>query len=139
MAKRSNPLRSSGCQQQAWLSSAKAQSLTHAETIAIGEQIQPYFYSDHLKVVTIQGLLENPDDPLIWRGPVKIGIIRQFLSDVNWGPLDFLIMDSPPGTGAESLTVAQTVTGCQAVIVTTPQEIALADVTSSTSHKTERC
>lgn len=96
-----------------------------------GNLIQPYHYTDKLKVVSIQGLLEQPDEPLIWRGPIKIGIIRQFLADVNWGPLDFLIIDSPPGTGDEPLTVAQTVTGCQAVIVTTPQEIALADVRKS--------
>lgn len=94
-------------------------------------QIEPYAYNDNLKVVTIQGLLEHPDEPLIWRGPVKIGIIRQFLADVNWGTLDFLIIDSPPGTGDEPLTVAQTVTSCRAVIVTTPQEIALADVRKS--------
>ncbi|SDE52999.1 Mrp/NBP35 family ATP-binding protein [Sporomusa acidovorans] len=96
-----------------------------------GNQILPYQYNEHLEVVSIQGLLDQPDAPLIWRGPVKIGIIRQFLSDVAWGPLDFLIIDSPPGTGDEPLTVAQTVTGCQAVIVTTPQEIALADVRKS--------
>jgi len=97
----------------------------------VGDQIQPYLYTENLKVLSIQGLLEQPDDPLIWRGPVKIGIIRQFLADVNWGPLDFLIIDSPPGTGDEPLTVAQTIPDCQAVIVTTPQEIALADVRKS--------
>ena len=105
--------------------------LTGLRINTIGDQFQPYHYSDNLKVISIQGLLDQPDDPLIWRGPVKIGIIRQFLADVNWGPLDFLIIDSPPGTGDEPLTVAQTVTGCQAVIVTTPQEIALADVRKS--------
>ena len=97
----------------------------------IGNRIQPYLYSENLKVKSIQGLLDQPDDPLIWRGPVKIGIIRQFLSDVDWGPLEFLIIDSPPGTGDEPLTIAQTVTGCREVIVTTPQEIALADVRKS--------
>ncbi|QJW45494.1 P-loop NTPase [bacterium BFN5] len=96
-----------------------------------GSKIHPYLYNDNLEVVSIQGLLDHPDKPLIWRGPVKIGIIRQFLADVNWGKLDFLIIDSPPGTGDEPLTVAQTVTGCQAIIVTTPQEIALADVRKS--------
>lgn len=105
--------------------------LTGLKLNIINDQIQPYHYTDHLKVVSIQGLLDQPDDPLIWRGPVKIGIIRQFLSDVDWGPLDFLIIDSPPGTGDEPLTVAQTIAGCQAVIVTTPQEIALADVRKS--------
>lgn len=97
----------------------------------IGDRIQPYQYNENLKVVSIQGLLDEPDQPLIWRGPVKIGIIRQFLADVLWGQLDFLIIDSPPGTGDEPLTIAQTVTDCQAVIVTTPQEIALADVRKS--------
>lgn len=105
--------------------------LTGLRLNTMGNQIEPYHYTDNLKVVSIQGLLDHPDDPLIWRGPVKIGIIRQFLSDANWGSLDFLIIDSPPGTGDEPLTVAQTVTGCQAVIVTTPQEIALADVRKS--------
>ncbi len=97
----------------------------------IGDRIQPYQYNENLKVVSIQGLLDEPDQPLIWRGPVKIGIIRQFLADVLWGQLDFLIIDSPPGTGDEPLTIAQTVSDCQAVIVTTPQEIALADVRKS--------
>lgn len=97
----------------------------------IGNLIQPYKYSNTLQVVSIQGLLDEPDQPLIWRGPLKIGLIRQFLADVNWGALDFLIIDSPPGTGDEPLTVAQTVTGCQGIIVTTPQEVALADVRKS--------
>lgn len=105
--------------------------LTGHKLNVIGSLIQPYQYSPTLKVLSIQGLLENPDDPLIWRGPMKIGIIRQFLSDVNWGPLNFLIIDSPPGTGDEPLTVAQIIPDCQSVIVTTPQEIALADVRKS--------
>jgi len=90
----------------------------------VGDKIQPYPYSENLKVLSIQGFLQHPDDPLIWRGPIKIGIIRQFLSDVDWGPLDFLIIDSPPGTGDEPLTVAQTIPGCRAVLVTTPQAAA---------------
>ncbi|MBP2625872.1 MAG: ATPase-like, ParA/MinD [Firmicutes bacterium] len=105
--------------------------LTNLKLNIIGDKIQAYPYTDHLKVVSIQGLLDTPDQPLIWRGPLKIGIIRQFLSDVIWGPLDYLIIDSPPGTGDEPLTIAQTVTDCQAIIVTTPQEISLADVRKS--------
>lgn len=105
--------------------------LTGLKLNLMDDQIQPHPFAENLKIVSIQGLLDDPDSPLIWRGPVKIGIIRQFLSDVNWGPLDYLIIDSPPGTGDEPLTVAQTVTDCQAVIVTTPQEIALADVRKS--------
>lgn len=105
--------------------------LTGYKLNVTNDLIQPYQYTDTLKVLTIQGLLAQPDDPLIWRGPMKIGIIRQFLADVDWGPLDFLIIDSPPGTGDEPLTIAQTIPDCQAIIVTTPQEIALADVRKS--------
>ena len=59
---------------------------------------------------------------------MKHGVIKQFIGEVNWGVLDFLVIDSPPGTGDEPLSVAQTITGAQAIIVTTPQEISLADV-----------
>jgi ATP-binding protein involved in chromosome partitioning len=65
------------------------------------------------------------------RGPLKIGVIRQFISDIEWPDLDFLIIDSPPGTGDEPLTVAQTIQDARALIVTTPQEISLADVRKS--------
>ncbi len=97
----------------------------------VGERIQPYLVSDNLKVVSMQGFLQRPDQAVIWRGPLKIGVIRQLLADVDWGALDYLVIDSPPGTGDEPLTVAQTIPGCQAVVVTTPQEIALADVRKS--------
>lgn len=105
--------------------------LTGLPLNVIGETIQPYLVSDNLKVVSMQGFLQHPDDAVIWRGPLKIGVIRQLLADVDWGKLDFLIIDSPPGTGDEPLTVAQTIPGCRAVVVTTPQEIALADVRKS--------
>jgi len=98
---------------------------------SIGDTIQPYMVSDNLKVVSMQGFLQRPDQAVIWRGPLKIGVIRQLLADVDWGKLDYLIIDSPPGTGDEPLTVAQTIPGCHAVVVTTPQEIALADVRKS--------
>jgi ATP-binding protein involved in chromosome partitioning len=88
----------------------------------------PHRYSDHLQVVSIECLLHDRDEAVIWRGPLKHNYIRQSMSQVNWGELDFLIIDSPPGTGDEPLSVAQTITGVQAVIVTTPQEISLADV-----------
>jgi ATP-binding protein involved in chromosome partitioning len=68
---------------------------------------------------------------VIWRGPMKISAIRQFVSDIEWGDLDFLLVDSPPGTGDEPLTVAQTIPDSEALIVTTPQEISLADVRKS--------
>ncbi|WP_448589830.1 iron-sulfur cluster carrier protein MrpORP [Thermodesulfobium sp.] len=93
--------------------------------------LKPVLWSKNLKVVSVQFLLENPDDAIIWRGPVKMGIIKQFLSDVDWGELDFLIIDSPPGTGDEPLTIAQTIPDCKALIVTTPQKVSLADVRKS--------
>jgi len=76
-------------------------------------------------------LMGDKDTAVIWRGPLKISAIRQFVSDIDWGDLDFLIVDSPPGTGDEPLTVAQTIPDAEAVIVTTPQEISLADVRKS--------
>ena len=86
-----------------------------------------------LKVVSMQSLLnmEDRDKAIIWRGPAKTGVIRQFIGDVQWGELDYLIIDSPPGTGDEPLSVAQSVPDAQAVIVTTPQDVALSDVRKS--------
>jgi Mrp family chromosome partitioning ATPase len=86
---------------------------------------------DRLKVVSMQSLMKEPDQAVIWRGPAKTGVIRQFIADVRWDDLDFLIVDSPPGTGDEPLSVAQTITGAKALIVTTPQDVALADVRKS--------
>ncbi len=88
----------------------------------------PHPYSDHLKVLSIEGLLHDRDEAVIWRGPLKHSFIRQAISQVKWGDLDFLVIDSPPGTGDEPLSVAQTIHGAHAVIVTTPQEVSLADV-----------
>jgi ATP-binding protein involved in chromosome partitioning len=93
--------------------------------------IHPITVNDHLKVISVEVLMPDKDSPTIWRGPLKIGVIRQFIGDVIWGDLDFLIIDSPPGTGDEPLTVAQTIPDAQAVIVTTPQEISLSDVRKS--------
>lgn len=85
-----------------------------------------------LKVMSIGFLLANQDDAVILRGPAKIGVIQQFLRDVVWGDLDFLIIDSPPGTGDEPLSVIQTIGDVQgAVIVTTPQRVASVDVRKS--------
>ncbi|MFO7715334.1 MAG: Mrp/NBP35 family ATP-binding protein [Desulfosarcina sp.] len=95
------------------------------------KKLEPMWFSDNLSVVSIEALMPNKDDAIIWRGPVKHGAIRQFIGEVAWGDLDFLIIDSPPGTGDEPLTVAQLIKDARAVIVTTPQEIALADVRKS--------
>ncbi len=87
--------------------------------------IQPF---PHLKVISMAGLLPDSDAPIIWRGPMKMVAIRQFLEDVAWGQMDFLIVDSPPGTGDEPLSIAQLIPDADgAVIVTTPQEVALLD------------
>ncbi|HSO17873.1 MAG TPA: Mrp/NBP35 family ATP-binding protein, partial [Desulfosarcina sp.] len=94
-------------------------------------KLDPMHYSDNLSAVSIESLMANKDDAVIWRGPVKHGAIRQFIGEVAWGDLDFLIVDAPPGTGDEPLTVAQLIEDAQALIVTTPQEIALADVRKS--------
>ncbi len=89
-------------------------------------------YLSNMEVMSIESLMgENKDAATIWRGPLKIGVIRQFISDIEWDDLDYMIIDSPPGTGDEPLTVAQTIPDAKALIVTTPQEISLADVRKS--------
>ena len=92
----------------------------------------PVKYLPNLEVISIETLLgENKDTATIWRGPLKIGAIKQFISDIEWADLDYLVIDSPPGTGDEPLTVAQTIPDARALIVTTPQEVSLADVRKS--------
>ncbi len=89
---------------------------------------------DGVKVISMEFLLENKKDAIIWRGPLKMGAINQFLGDVIWGHLDFLIIDLPPGTSDEPLSVAQMIPKADGVIiVTTPQEVALLDVKKSIS------
>lgn len=93
---------------------------------------RPIRYWPNLEVISIEPLLgENRDAATIWRGPLKIGVIRQFISDIEWPELDYLVIDSPPGTGDEPLTIAQTIPDAKALVVTTPQEISLADVRKS--------
>ena len=90
-----------------------------------GEVLEPAF-NYGVKMVSM-GFLIDPDQPVIWRGPMLNGIIRQFLYQVNWGDLDYLIVDMPPGTGDAQLTLAQAVPMAGAVIVTTPQTVSLLD------------
>jgi cellulose biosynthesis protein BcsQ len=85
-------------------------------------KLEPMRFSDNLSAVSIESLMPDKDDAVIWRGPMKHGVIRQFIGEVEWGDLDYLIIDSPPGTGDEPLTVAQLIKDARAVIVTTPQE-----------------
>ncbi len=95
------------------------------------QKLAPIAYSDNLKAISIESLMPNKDDAVIWRGPLKHSAISQFIADVDWGELDFLIVDSPPGTGDEPLSVAQTIPDCRPIIVTTPQEVALWDIRKS--------
>ncbi len=88
-------------------------------------------YSPNLKFLSIEPLLPSEDSAVIWRGPIKISAIRQFIGDIDWGELDYLVIDAPPGTGDEPLTIAKTIPDAYALIVTTPQEVSLIDVKKS--------
>ena len=98
---------------------------------AFSKKVSPIQYLPNLEVVSIEMLLGDKDAAIVWRGPLKGGVIRQFIADVQWDDLDYLIIDSPPGTGDEPLTVAQTISDAKALIITTPQELSLADVRKS--------
>ncbi|MBD3285360.1 P-loop NTPase [candidate division WOR-3 bacterium] len=90
--------------------------------------IEPIRVNDNLTAVSTASLLKSQDDSIIWRGPLKMGLLKQFLADVNWGELDLLVVDSPPGTGDEPLSIAQLIPDISAaIVVTTPQDIALLD------------
>ncbi|MBI3733399.1 MAG: Mrp/NBP35 family ATP-binding protein [Chloroflexi bacterium] len=93
---------------------------------SVNGKIQP-IRSYGIKLMSM-GFLVEPDQPLVWRGPMLHGVIRQFLSDVDWGDLDYLLIDLPPGTGDVQLSLAQAVPLTGAIMVTTPQDVALADV-----------
>jgi len=89
----------------------------------------PVEFAQNLKVMSIGFLTPNDRDAVIWRGPMKYGVIKQFLAEVDWGALDYLVVDSPPGTGDEPLSIAQMVASkARAVVVTTPQKVSLDDV-----------
>ncbi|XP_030338652.1 cytosolic Fe-S cluster assembly factor NUBP1 isoform X2 [Strigops habroptila] len=103
-----------------------------------GEQVHqsgsgwsPVYVEENLGVMSVGFLLSSPDDAVIWRGPKKNGLIKQFLRDVDWGEVDYLIVDTPPGTSDEHLSIVQYLSATHvdgAVIITTPQEVALQDV-----------
>jgi Mrp family chromosome partitioning ATPase len=105
--------------------------LTDAQVTGTQESINPAV-ADGIRVMSVGFLLTGPDDAVIWRGPLKYSLIKQFLKDVEWGSLDYLIVDSPPGTGDEPLAVAQLMDDADgSVIVTTPQLLSVSDVRRS--------
>ena len=112
---------------------AQMLGLTELLDISDNKFLMPKQINGNLKVVSVQALMQDKDQAIIWRGPAKTGMIRQFVSSVDWGELDFLIIDAPPGTGDEPLTVVQTIPEALGIIVTTPQEVALADIRKSIS------
>lgn len=100
-----------------------------ASPLSDGQSMLPVEVRDRLTLMSIGFLIGNKTDAVIWRGPVKYKVIQQFLCDVAWGDLDYLVVDCPPGTGDEPLSVAQLIgRPAAAVVVTTPQELAIADV-----------
>ena len=106
----------------------KMLGLDDAELNVEDGQIFPAVGPHGVRVISMAFLIEDPDKPVIWRGPIKLGAIQQFIGDVAWGELDALIVDFPPGTSDEPLTVSQNLPGIDGVvIVTTPQEVALLD------------
>jgi Mrp family chromosome partitioning ATPase len=91
------------------------------------DKILPIAVTKNLSFISMAFLLQDSNTPVIWRGPLKMKLIQQFLGDVVWGRLDWLVIDSPPGTGDEPLSVARLIPATGAIIVTTPQELSLLD------------
>ncbi|MFQ6040967.1 MAG: P-loop NTPase [Candidatus Poribacteria bacterium] len=106
----------------------KLLGIENHQIFTVGGKIAPAPVAENLKVISMAFLLRDKDIPVIWRGPMKANAIRQFLGDVNWGALDYLIVDLPPGTGDAPLSIAQLIEGMDGmIVVTTPQEVALMD------------
>jgi Mrp family chromosome partitioning ATPase len=107
---------------------AKLLGVEDEHILSDGGELQPVAINENLSAMSMAFLLESTDSPVIWRGPIKAATIRQFLGNVAWGELDYLVIDLPPGTGDEPLSVAQLIPeDAWAVIVTTPQDLALLD------------
>ena len=97
-------------------------------TVNDQRQLVPVTVPPSLKLMSMAFLLPDKDSPVMWRGPVKMGAIKQFIEDVNWGELDYRVIDMPPGTGDEALSIVQLIPKADGmVIVTTPQDVALLD------------
>jgi len=94
----------------------------------LAKVLEPVHVTGKLAVMSMAFLLPDTSTPVVWRGPMKMAVIQQFLDEVNWGSLDYLVVDLPPGTGDEALTIAQLAPNLRgAVIVTTPQDVAVLD------------
>jgi len=107
----------------------KLLNLEGSKLQGVENKIEPIVYSDTLKVMSIGFLIQDENAALIWRGPMKHNVIKQFVSEVSWGDLDYLIVDCPPGTGDEPLSIVQLLGKADgAVVVTTPQQLAVTDV-----------
>jgi len=106
----------------------KMLGLDQAKLIGTDQGMLPVPLYPNLKVLSMAFLLPNADSPVVWRGPLKHGVFQQFLGEVEWGELDYLIVDLPPGTGDEPLSIAHLIGQVDgSIIVTTPQEVALLD------------
>jgi len=111
---------------------AKMLGIENSRVEGNSDGIEPVSLFPNFKVMSIALLGHDVDQPFIWRGPRKGGVIKQFLSDVNWGDLDYLIIDAPPGTGDEPLMICQLIEDLHAaVLVTTPQDVAVLDARKS--------
>ncbi|MDO9326778.1 MAG: Mrp/NBP35 family ATP-binding protein [Methanoregula sp.] len=98
----------------------------------LAHRIEPVHVNGTLSVMSMAFLLPDTSTPVVWRGPMKMAAIQQFLDEVNWGSLDYLVVDLPPGTGDEALSIAQLAPNVKgAVIVTTPQDVAVLDAVKS--------
>ncbi|MFA5332424.1 MAG: Mrp/NBP35 family ATP-binding protein [Methanoregula sp.] len=110
----------------------KMLGIENQRPVVLAKSIQPVRISPTLAVMSMAFLLPDTSTPVVWRGPMKMGAIQQFLSEVSWGSLDYLVVDLPPGTGDEALTIAQLAPNVRgAVIVTSPQDVAVMDATKA--------
>ncbi|MFO7957531.1 MAG: Mrp/NBP35 family ATP-binding protein [Candidatus Brocadiia bacterium] len=107
----------------------KLLDLERSQVMSDGENIMPATYGPDLRVMSIAFLVQDPDEAVIWRGPLKMNVLRQLLADVDWGELDCLVVDLPPGTGDEPLSICQLIPEATGgIVVTTPQDLSVSDV-----------
>ena len=110
----------------------KMLGLEGRRVVVYGKGMEPIRVTENLLAMSMAFILPDTTSPVIWRGPMKMSAIKQFLNQVNWGPLDYLVVDLPPGTGDEALTITQYAPNVKgAVIVTTPQDVATLDARKS--------